>query len=569
MRCAVPGTISGGPKDETPPKVVKSTPPNYSTNINSKKVKIEFDEFITLKDINQQFNVSPPLKKKPKLYTDGKSIYINGIDSLKDTTTYTLSFGNSIADNNEGNILQNFEYVFSTGNYLDSLGIYGYITDAFTLQPSNEPFLLMLYNDNSDSAVFKEKPIYTGRSMKNGLFNVSHIKPGRYKIYCIKDKNSNYLYDPVIEPIGFCDSIIYININTIKEQKEKLNKSNSEFTLAKAPDSLFQNHYHIDMLYFTELNKKQFIKNYNRPMNCQLMLKFNNPIRNDSITITPLYQNPINNWDIREMNMEHDSILVWLTDTNMIKSDTIRLKIEYWKTNKKEEFFWASDTIIFRFSQKSTKEDNKKMKIKLQYSDQLDLNQNIKIETSYPIDSFTPSNLQLKVKKDSIFENVKFEVIPDSLSKRIFSIKTNWLEQSKYELTIYPNCFINIYKIPSDTLITNFSTQKQDFYGSLNINLTDFPMPVIVQLLEVSKSKESSSEKVMYEKYALSNGKITFDYLNPKEYTLKIIIDTDKNKKYSTGSILDKKQPEKVLYYKEKIKIRSNWEMETNWNYNE
>ena len=155
--CAKVGNIQGGPKDSIPPVVMKSTPDNFSTNFKDKKIKIEFNEFIELKDLNKEFNMSPPVTKKPKIWLNGKVMVVEIRDTLKDSTTYTLSFGNSIVDLNEGNKFSSFEFVISTGTYIDSMGVHGKIKDALTQKPLKEPPLAMLYANLDDSAFFSAK----------------------------------------------------------------------------------------------------------------------------------------------------------------------------------------------------------------------------------------------------------------------------------------------------------------------------------------------------------------------------------------------------------------------------
>ena len=259
----------------------------------------------------------------------------------------------------------------------------------------------------------------------------------------------------------------------------------------------------------------------------------------------------------------HDSLIVWITDTALIKTDTLKTKINYWGTNKKGDTVWISDTLNFRFTAK----ENVPKKPKKQRPDSMlltwplgfsiDLNINPYIETQFPITTINSNKIRLLQKVDTVDVPVKFEITRDTLNIRKAIIKSKWTEQSNYKLTIPPGTFENIYGLRHDSLKINFITPKIDFYGKLIINLTGMKTPVIVQLLD--------NDKPVYEKYAVKDGDLVFDYLQPKMYTLKAIIDSNGDKKWTPGDFLKHKQPERVLYYKENVNVRSNWDFSIAW----
>ena len=166
--CArIPGSITGGPKDETPPQFVSSTPPNYSTNFDAKRIDMVFDEYLQLKDVNNQFVSSPYMKKKPEILLYGKKVRVKLKESLLKepllpNITYTFDFGSSITDLNEGNIATGFSYVFSTGDHIDSLTFTGRVLNAFNLKSGGKEdkatTWVGLYDDLSDSIVYKQPP---------------------------------------------------------------------------------------------------------------------------------------------------------------------------------------------------------------------------------------------------------------------------------------------------------------------------------------------------------------------------------------------------------------------------
>ena len=213
MSCANIVSPTGGPKDITPPVILKSNPANFSYSVNPKLIKIDFDEFIVLKDIASQVIISPFVKNSPEIKTKGKSIIIDIKDTLKPDFTYSITFGNSITDNNEGNILKNYRYVFSTGNAIDTLVVKGIIKNALSLKAEKNIYCF-LYNNIYDSVPYKETPTYITQTNETGEFLFTNIKSGSYKIFALNDLNTNFLFDQPNEQIGFIDSLI-INYKTV------------------------------------------------------------------------------------------------------------------------------------------------------------------------------------------------------------------------------------------------------------------------------------------------------------------------------------------------------------------
>ena len=582
-RCAQIGTISGGAKDVDPPKMIGSKPKIYATNFKGNKVTIEFDEYLQLKNVSQQFNVSPPLKKKPKVWLKNKDVVVEYSDTLRDSTTYTFSFGNSLSDNNEGNVLPNFEYSFSTGNLLDSMVVRGRIVDALTRLQDKESLLAMLYSNLSDSAPYKESPLFTSRTDKDGYYSINNVKPGKYKLYALKDANFNYKYNAGTELFGFNDTIVVLDPEFLSKYKPKpylfrpdtahKSKADSIKSASKLKkvkkieiDSMElvrqRNCIYVDMYTFTETDKKQYLKDYSRKDRKLLKLVFNNPLKNDSLKIKLKYFN-IENWYQLERNRGGDSISLWITDSVIYKTDTLKTILSYWKTSKKGDTIWSNDTINFKYISSEEKDKKlkklkvEKMKINWTAGGLLDLNRDPVIETEYPIIEIDKSKFKLTQHIDTIDTTRNFSIVRDEFNKRRIKLIYPWVEQGNYKLTIYPGAFSNIYKIATDTMNIGFSIQKLDYYGKLILNLEGIKTHSIVQLLE--------NDRVLYEKYVESDGKVIFDYIQPKSYVLKLILDTNNNKKWDTGEFFKNKQPETVYFYKGKLNIRSNWDVDITW----
>jgi hypothetical protein len=571
--CAKIGAISGGPKDTIPPQLVSSVPKNYTLNFSGHKIQLNFDEFIQLKDVNQQLNVSPPLKKKPQVKLKGKSAFIEFSDTLKENTTYTFNFGNAIVDNNEGNILRNFEFVFSTGSFLDSMGVEGQIINAFILKPDKESLLAMLYQDLSDSAPYKQIPIYTSRTDKNGHYFINHVKEGTYRLYALKDGNYNYKYDPPTEEFGFADTLIYlhkqmfdsllcdtshgINPKLLEKvqpsdtsRKDSLKTNNKEYVL------------HVDLVTFKEKDPKQYIKDYSRKDKHCLDFDFNRSLLDDSLEFFPVYYKA-ENWYQLEKNLNNDTFKIWITDTSLIKTDTLRIKIFYTGTDKKNNPVSANEILNFRyFSKESGKKKGKKqpslpLVMKPSNNSILDLNQDISILSQYPVYKVDSDKIILFLKVDTVENPQTFHILKDTTNKRLFFITFKREEENRFKLQLLPGAFQDIYGNTNDTITSSFNIQKADFYGNLFVILSGVRTHMLVQLFD----KETLVKQTSID----SDGKVEFNYLYPKKYTVKFIYDTNHNDKWDTGNFHEKKQPEKVEFYKEDVNIRSNWDVQISW----
>ncbi|MCH8555530.1 MAG: Ig-like domain-containing protein, partial [Schleiferiaceae bacterium] len=212
LSCARPGAPTGGPTDETPPELVTATPPNKSLYFEGRKIALTFDEYIQLKDLSGQLLISPPLKEKPETLLKGKTLFITLKEDLKDSTTYTFSFGKAITDLNEGNEALGLKYVISTGSYLDSLSFSGKLVDAFTNQPV-EKIMALLYDLNdtipTDSLPYLAFPSYFAITDEQGAFTFENLRLDTFKLFAVEDKNSDYLYNPGSEKMAFVTDLIY------------------------------------------------------------------------------------------------------------------------------------------------------------------------------------------------------------------------------------------------------------------------------------------------------------------------------------------------------------------------
>jgi hypothetical protein len=590
--CAKVGSPTGGPKDITPPKIVESKPGNYSTNFSSKRIEITFDEFVQLKNIYNELIISPPLKERPENKLKGKSLVVDLNNELKENTTYTLNFGNAIADNNEGNVLANFEFVISTGDYVDSLSVTGKLVNAFNLKPEKDPVFIMLHENLKDSAPYFEIPSYIGKTNKDGTFAINNIKADTFRIFALKDANLNLLFD-ANEKIAFVDSSFVISPELIETTcyylADSLLPADSTAADLKlrgfAIDSItgdtlkveekLKYALHVNLFLFQEENIYQYLIAKERETREKLVFAFKRPLY-DSLVIEPLNFDYGRDWFIKEKSVNNDTIIYWITDSLISNIDTVSLKLKYTVVDTVNNYVIQTDTINLKYrEQKSkkqpvrktredqnTEEKDKYLNLTFNVAKRatVDLNKSIWISSDKPVATYNSSLIKLYKLEDTLELVQPFTFIKDSVRLRKFKLTIQWEERMNYKLLIEPGAFTDIYGLSNDTVLINFATQRADYYGALILTAENVVSPLIIQLL-------GENESLVKEKYVSQNSIITFDYLEPKKYLLKIIYDDNNNRHWDTGNYLRKIQPEKVKYYTGDINVRSNWDVEIAWKF--
>jgi hypothetical protein len=600
--CANIGAPVGGAKDTKPPVVVETDPPDRSVNFKAqKKIIITFDEFIALKDIYQELVVSPPLKENVIAYIRNKSLVIDfPKDVVFDTTTYTLSFGNSIADNNEGNILPNYEFVFSLKSYIDSLSVDGKVISSFDLLPDKDPMFVMLYKNLADSAPLIEKPKYISRTDKQGNFTIHNIEPGFYRIFGLKDANSNLMFDLPDEQIAFGDSIIELTakklgIDTVTVKDTSAirvpvkNKSNEkEFKLTATPlkdttraDTVLNIRKYIsnqELRFFTQKVKNQYMTNNLRLQPELLFFSFYQSLL-DTFKIRPLYIPFADNWYISDINKTEDTLKYWLTDTTMISKDSLQFEVSFPVYDSAGEIISKKDTLLLLFRPKEnhasagTKKPRQRHQVKtdsipklvkkieltdnVANSSAFDLDQSLNFRLSKPLKELRKEKIKISRFEDTLAFDVK-PIISSGNTLYNFTIDFKPEENTSYKLLIPDSTIFDIYGATNDTTLISFKTQAEDFYGTLSMRMNNISSPVILQLMD-------EKENLVRENRLSESQTIKYKYLVPKAYILKLIIDSNNNGKWDTGNYLMKLQPEKVLYYTQRVNVRSNWEIELTW----
>lgn len=558
--CANQGYPTGGPIDNTPPKVTETKPENYALNFKGGKIEIFFNEFVKLENINEKFVISPPFKKTPTVKLKGKSIYVKLEEELKENTTYTLDFGDGIVDNNEGNPLGEYQFVFSTGESIDSLSIKGKVDNAFDELPV-EKSMVMAYLNTHDSVPLTTIPDYIALTDSAGYFQLNNLRSGTYKLFALVDGNRDYLYNGPGEMIGYFDELIVPTAHQF-QQLDSIGGDSVAITTATA---LEPNNIHIRM--FDEENPLQYLTDYKRPRREKLEFKFNTK-RTDSLTIdfVGFEENP--DWFLAEINPTKDTLAFWITDSTIYKRDTLLAALQYLKTDTTNMLSLFQDTVKLNFKDpkkaKESKKKKKKVKIrKPQYkfnfkaSSSQDLHKYIPITFDEPLAEINYDSIHFYQLKDTLKVPVDYKIEKDPKNLLKYNFIIDWIPETSYIIDIDSTAFLNIYGIHSDSYNGKVRTKELEHYGKLFMNVSGVKVNTLVQLLESSKS-----EKVIQTKKIKSDQTVIFDFLEPKTYIIKVIEDTNDNGAWDTGNYKDGIQPEQVYYFYKELKIRSNWEVE-------
>lgn len=531
--CAQVVAPTGGPKDIIPPKPVAYSPEKKSTLFRAKKIEITFNKYIQLKDLSKQFIVSPPLRLLPVPVVKGKTLEISlAKDTLQDSTTYTFNFGNAICDLHEGNPLKNFQYVFSTGAYVDSLSVQGVAVDAFSHDPVKEG-LVLIYPNWQDSTPYKKLPSYCGQTDDNGKYRIDNIKYGNYRIIATsKSPSGDYFYHPYSQSIGF------------KSDTLDLEENNT-----------------VNFYLFHEAQPKlQFLKARGIGKG-EIMLIFNK--ETDSIKVTPMNLDTSKSYNtIYQYSPNRDTVTYW---TNYPDLDSIRFIVS--RNNI------ILDTVnVYNLPGHTIKTVPAKQKNpKAEKLPTLQINLNIAEKTPYnyhlpfimkfiqPVTSYDLSKIRLTQRKDTV--KLKLIGTPSPYSFSLAPEK-DLISDSTYRISILPGAFTNLFNYTNDTIIKHFNIEEQSFYGTLKLNLSfSRRTHYLVQIL--------TSQNTIYREDTVSgNTSIFYDGVPPALYSIRIIEDDNNNGKWDIGNFMKDIEPEQVFYFPDKVNIRSNWDMVEDWKVN-
>lgn len=590
--CASMATPDGGPYDETPPVFLTSTPQANALNAQNNKIVLEFDEFIKLQNAYEKIVVSPPQIQQPEIKVNGKRITVELFDTLKPSTTYTIDFNDAIVDNNEGNPLEAFSFVFSTGDKIDTLGVSGTVLDASDLEPI-KGILVGLHSDHSDSAFIKKPFERISRTDSRGRFFMRGVAPGKYRIYALADANGNYRFDQKSEKIAFLDSLIVpyavpawrndtiwhdsITIDTIKRV---------EYTRL-CPDNIILRAFNVPL-------KQQYLVKNTRDKHNIFKLFFAEPL--DTLPKIKGLDFDASDAFVVESNVTKDTLTYWLKDSLVYYKDTLTVEVTYLAPDSSEVYLPHSDTIRLvprksrakvlqeekRLLEEKEKEFLKEARRNKKYDEDnppkyippvpmldigargsysMSVNKDFKIFFAEPLSRIDTASIHLYQVVDSIETPIPYVFRQSPNNIREYIIYAEWRPEKEYKVKIDSAAFKGLYGRTSNRFEQALRFGSLDEYATLRLNIPGTGSKAIVELLNTSGAPVESQKT--------DNNRCTFYFLTPGKYYMRLFMDENGNGKWDTGTYENRLQPEKVYYYPRGLELRAMFEYDQdNWNIN-
>jgi len=588
VRCANTTTPQGGPRDTIPPKMVVATPENYLTNFTQKRIYVEFNEYVQLKDQHKEFFTSPKMKTKPTLSIRGRGVMINIKDTLREDQTYVLNFGAALRDNNENNPLHSFQYVFSTGSTIDSLWMSGYTADAEKSDSVSKSYIYF-YNADSlaldtlvrtaefDSTLLRRQPDAIGRAETNGIFLARHLKPVDYRIYAFFDKNDNQMYDPGTDLVGFVDS----TYNPIEMPEFAIWYDSLRRYWTGEPQLYMR-------MFMDGTFKRQMLTASERPKSNQAILRFGAPRpRIDSIILDSVAQENII-WEY--MTEGRDTMSLWIKQSPESLPDTLYGRIVYMKHDTTNTLNITTEPLALSWQKIETKEDEAKRKreekararaeaageeyvpepeknpFSYRFTSSGDLNpeRGLEFEFEYPLIELDTAQLSLVEIDEKQQQKPKpITITRDTANMRRWRLMTDWGDGAKYKLSIPAGTFTDVAGYSNDSITKELTTMMMEKFAKIIINLQgkSDSSQYILELLD------SNGKKVLDRKRGATTGVHTFSYVPEGEVRLRIVEDVNGNGRWDSGNLIESRQPERVEVYRnerdeEVIPTKMNWDVE-------
>jgi len=514
VSCAQISPLVGGDKDIYAPTIdsSKTFPINGALNFNGNQIQIKFNEYIKLNNPNDNIIITPQLAQKPDITSKNKTFNLVFNETLQENTTYVINFNGAIQDITEKNDSV-FQYVFSTGSYIDSLSIEGLVKDSYTNQPINNCFIA-IYKANSaiqfDSIPYLEKPTYIGQTNTLGEYKIDYLKGGVYYVFAFTDLNKNMKFDRDNEKVGFLsEKALFINDN-IKNVDFRLFPVKSDKTILTKSE-------------FTYPGKLEVV--------------FNKAPKSFSLR---------SNVEVVEQGtLKQDSLIYWVTQK---PSQNI---LFYTSINNGED-----DTLkpFLKNRPKTDPVTNLTFLSNLTPGNLLLPNQDFVLSINEPILHVNMDKIHFYV-ADSTQIDVDYQV--DNLLNVTFYTFDKKVAYFQVDSAAIESFYGNINSQPKTFSFENLIAE--DYYGTLYINADSLHDQYVFELLD---SKQNVIKTLTLKK---GESKLIFKNLEPGKYQLRAIKDDDLDEKWNSGSIKKEIQAEKVYYYTDEIKIRSKWNLEIEW----
>jgi hypothetical protein len=514
-RCAQITPLTGGARDTTPPKLLVATPEIKTTSFSANEILLQFDEYVQVRDIQNQILISPTLKNIPEIESLGKKLRIKlKTEDLLPNTTYRFTFGKSIADMHEGNVLENFEYIFSTGSTIDSLRLTGKVINAFNHQPENTITVGLFPLGAPDSSIYFKKPLYTAKTDAAGNYSLKYIAPKSYKLVAVADKNNNGIYDGATERIGFYKNELQLYKDTALNM-DVFQEEPSKTYLLKT----ISGEYGTSLLIFSKPLASEKIKP-REPKNTSLV--FIPKTINDTISV--FYKNI------------SDSLWLRFTDENT--TDTVKLVLPKQKWSNSKQLSLKSNLL----------------------NGTLKVGEQLTLETNTWLDStkINTKAFRLTTSGDSFPEKAALKYIAPNQIVFTNTIKEGFTYKLKSDSATLVDYFGNY----NDSINISLRSQSKAELGNLILKTTfTTKNKHLVQLVNESGAviKEISVTPALAE---TNVKRLEFTNIPPGQYSVKIIFDSNENNKWDTGNYIKQQSAERIKILDKRIKVMSDWEVE-------
>lgn len=588
VRCANTTTPQGGPRDTLPPVLMVATPENFSTEFAAKRVFVEFNEYVQLKDQHKEFFTSPRMKSKPTLSIRGRGVMIDIKDTLLEDQTYVLNFGAALRDNNEGNPLHSFSYVFSTGSSIDSLWMSGYTADAEKSDSISKSYIYFYRADSLaadtavrtadyDSTLLRRSPDAIARAETNGIFLARHLKPIDYRIYAFQDKNDNQMYDPGTDYVGFVDS----TFNPIEMPEFAIWYDSLRRYWTGEPQLYMR-------MFMDGTFKRQMLTEAQRPKSNQAVLRFGAPRPQiDSIVFDSIAAEQV----IWEFQTEgRDTMSLWFNVAPEQLPDTIRGRIVYMKHDTTNTLNITTEPLALAWRKIETKEEEQRRKkeerereraeaageeyepepeknpFTYRFTSSGDINpeRGLEFEFDYPLVGLDTAAISLvETISEQQSREVPITLTRDTTNMRRWRLMTKWGDGAKYKLKIPMGVFTDVAGYSNDSITKELTTMAAENFAKVIVDLRgkNDSATYILQLMP------AEGKKMIDEIRNARTGVHTFNYVPEGEVRLRIVEDVNGNGRWDSGNLVESRQPERVEIYRnerdeEVIATKMNWDVE-------
>ncbi len=588
--CASIGNPDGGRFDETPPRVVGSSPADGAVNVSKRKVQILFDEYIKLEKASEKVVISPPQIEPANVRADGKRVKVDFYDSLRANTTYTIDFSDAIEDNNEGNPMGQYTFSFSTGDVIDTMQVSGRVLNAADLEPI-KGIMVGLYPADStwNDTLFRTRPfLRVSRTNGEGRFTIKGVKDGAYRVRALDDKDGDFVFSQKNERVAF-DTAVYVTGSFPDVRMDTVWRDSLWYDSIRVVPYTHYTPDDVLLLAFLEDGQERHLLKTVYPEPTNFTFYFTAP--SDS---TPRIKGL--NFDERclvaDASLKNDTVTFWVTDTALIhRQDTLSMILSYMETDTLGQLVVTNDTLDLspkttyakiaaeRSKQieaweKDRERRQKKAKKPLPYeenpyertwleagfkpSGSLAPNQNVRYLAKEPILEVDTTKIHFYVKKDTDWLPAPFLFMPEERSAKSYMLYAEWEPGQKYRFVMDTAAVVSVLEHESKSVRQEFHVRAVEEYGSIFIHVISPDTGVVVQLL-------SKNDKVEAQQRTDKDGNADFFFMKPGEYYMRCYVDANGNGQWDTGDYASGLQPERVYYFGKPLPLKAQWDLRQDW----